>query len=144
MSLVVCIEMTHAWWRIYMMLSNYFLYGGGTDEIGVEISKSLLFGWQMCVKCVKTKWIKMICISVFGYRFSAFGLRSKCSICSRRFESRRWLKSQALSNGFLDIGWDHPSILGPVPRIVSARAVTLRLVHTRFFRETGTIILLKY
>ncbi len=51
----------------------------------------------------------------------AFGLRSKCSICSRRFESRRWLakNDQALSNGFLDIDQDHPSILGPVSRIIS-------------------------
>ncbi len=50
-----------------------------------------------------------------------FGLRSKCSICSRRFESRRWLvkNGQALSNGFLDIDRDHPSILGPVSRIIS-------------------------
>ena len=49
-----------------------------------------------------------------------FRLRSKCSICSRRFESRRWShRGQALSSGFLDIGRDHPSSLGPVPRIVS-------------------------
>ena len=49
-----------------------------------------------------------------------FRLRSKCSICSRRFESRRWSHwGQALSSGFLDIGRDHPSSLGPVPRIVS-------------------------
>jgi hypothetical protein len=49
-----------------------------------------------------------------------FRLRSKCSICSRRFESRRWSHwGQALSSGFLDIGQDHPSSLGPVPRIVS-------------------------
>ena len=48
------------------------------------------------------------------------GLRSKCSICSRRFESRRWShRGQALSSGFLDLGRDHPSSLGPVPRIVS-------------------------
>ena len=34
-----------------------------------------------------------------------FRLRSKCSICSRRFESRRWShRGQALSSGFLDIG----------------------------------------
>ncbi len=51
----------------------------------------------------------------------AFGLRSKCSICSRRFESRRWFvkNGQALSNGFLDIDRDHPSILGPVSWIIS-------------------------
>ena len=49
-----------------------------------------------------------------------FRLRSKCSICSRRFESRRWSHwGQALSSGFLDIGQDHPGSLGPVPRIVS-------------------------
>lgn len=49
-----------------------------------------------------------------------FRLRSKCSICSRRFESRRWSHwGQALSSGFLDIGRDHPSSLGPVPRIIS-------------------------
>lgn len=43
-----------------------------------------------------------------------FRLRSKCSICSRRFESRRWSHwGQALSSGFLEIGQDHPSSLGP-------------------------------
>ena len=57
-----------------------------------------------------------------------FRLRSKCSICSRRFESRRWSHwDQALSSGFLDIGWEYPSSLGPVPRIV----LTLQCRHVR-------------
>lgn len=60
----------------------------------------------------------IVCWSSIASR--PFRLRSKCSICSRRFESRRWShRGQALSSGFLDIGRDHPSSLGPVPRIVS-------------------------
>ena len=57
-----------------------------------------------------------------------FRLRSKCSICARRFESRRWSHpDQALSSRFLDFDWDYPSSLGPVPWIVS----TLQCRQTR-------------
>jgi hypothetical protein len=61
-----------------------------------------------------------MCMIEFGIASRPFRLRSKCSICSRRFESRRWShRGQALSSGFLDIGQDHPGSLGPAPRIVS-------------------------
>ncbi len=62
--------------------------------------------------------IKSLRFYSFTIASRPFRLRSKCSICSRRFESRRWSHwGQALSSGFLDFGRDHPSSLGPVPRI---------------------------
>lgn len=76
--------------------------------------------------CFELKYVSLqpeFCASLaskIGIASRPFRLRSKCSICSRRFESRRWSHwGQALSSGFLDIGQDHPSSLGPVPRIVS-------------------------
>ena len=44
---------------------------------------------EIRVKCVRKAQYKKVLISVVELRFSASGLRSKCSICSRRFDSRR-------------------------------------------------------
>ena len=80
------------------------------------------FFWLLCTESYvsgQVHWPGFSCDDI-GIASRPFRLRSKCSICSRRFESRRWSHwGQALSSGFLDIGRDHPSSLGPVPRIVS-------------------------
>jgi hypothetical protein len=41
------------------------------------------------MKCVGKAEYKKTSVLLVELRFSAFGLRSKCSICSRRFDSRR-------------------------------------------------------
>src|SRR5277367_3474519 len=74
----------------------------------------------LCKMCRDKLSIKPLHFSL-SLSLLAFGLRSKFSICSRRCESRRCSSKnvQAFLNGFLDIDRDHPSILGPVSRIVS-------------------------
>ena len=57
----------------------------------VEIGKSWRYRYAESknTKCVdQTQYIKAS-VSLIQYRFSAFRLRSKCSICSRRCNSRR-------------------------------------------------------
>ncbi len=100
-----------------MTSDSYFdnVYEGGSYERMTQYCLTNFY--ELCTDKLTIK------ILHFTHSLSllAFGLRSKCSICSRRFESRRWFakNGQALSNGFLDIDRDHPSILGPVSWIIS-------------------------
>ncbi len=100
-----------------MTSDSYFeiIYGDGSYERMTQYCLT-----DFCELCTHKLNIKTFHFT-HSLSLLAFGLRSKCSICSRRFESRRWFSknNQALSNGFLDIDRDHSSILGPVSRIIS-------------------------
>ena len=95
-----------------------------------EISISNVDSSSKTVISVETEGFLKHTFLQFALSLLASRLRSKCSICSRRFESRRWSYSdQALSSGFLDTDWDRSSWLGSLVTDLLDTALPSSMVH---------------